>query len=110
MADRRRHVVYLTRNSEYHCRLDECVAVRNRSSGHWYRQHPAIRARLAGVIDPGRNLSRADPEVGHRLFFDSDRPVITSRVTCVGRPDKSAIFSYISLAWAGIIEPELAPA
>jgi hypothetical protein len=105
MTDRRRHVVYLTRNSEYHCRLDECVAVRSRSSGRWHRDHPAVRARLAGVIDAASNLSRSEPRTGQRLIFESDRPVITSPVTCVGRPDKSAIFSYCSLAWAGMIEP-----
>ena len=50
MTDRRRHVVYLTRNSEYHCRLNECVAVRSRSDGR-----RAGWARTWVLTDPSRS-------------------------------------------------------
>ena len=102
--ERRRHVVYLTRNTEYHCSLAQCVAVRDRRTGGWSRDHAALRSRLVGAVDHQRKVL-ASPEVGSRLFFEGQRPVLTSNVVVVGRPDKSAVDSYCSLSWSGEIDP-----
>ena len=102
--ERRKHVVYLTRNSEYHCREQECVAVRNRQTGKWQRLHAAVRSVLIGSADRQRVVASKEGEVGMRLCFNGERPVLTSRVEMVGRPDRSAVTSYTSLCWAGAIE------
>ena len=49
-ADRRIHKVYVTRNTEYHLRKDQCVAVRDRRSGEWLRAHLALKQRIHGGL------------------------------------------------------------
>ena len=100
--ERRRHVVYLTRNTEYHCRDAECVGVRDRSTGRWQRGHPALRSQLLGGVAAG-SQSLADPAEGSRLLFSGSHTVVTSPVVLAGRPDREAVFSYISLCRAGEI-------
>jgi hypothetical protein len=100
--ERRQHVVYLTKNTEYHCRDRECVGVRDRSSGHWHREHPALRGRLMGALQQGApTLHR--PREGMRLVFNGSQMVMTTRMLLAGRPDKPAIFSYTSLCRSGEI-------
>ena len=48
--ERRRHRVYVTRNTEYHFRDGFCVAVRDRRSGDFLPGHLAIRRRLHGGL------------------------------------------------------------
>jgi hypothetical protein len=100
--ERRRHVVYLTKNTEYHCRLKECVGVRDRRTGSWFRDHAAIRSQLLGAVTKQRKPS--SPSVGTRLLFEGSVPIMTSTVDIIGRPDRSAIFSYTSLTWSGTID------
>jgi hypothetical protein len=100
--ERRRHVVYITLNTEYHCRDQECVGVRDRRTGRWHRAHPALRAELLGAVAKGKHrLLR--PETGRRLLFSANQAVMTSPVTIAGRPDRAAVFHYTSLCWSGEI-------
>lgn len=101
--DRRRHVVYVTRNTEYHCRDQECVGVRDRSSGMWNSSHPALRSKLHGIIKQGKVLPGQSPTQGHRLLFYGHQAIMTTGLLHAGRPDKECIFSYTSLCWAGEI-------
>lgn len=102
--ERRRHVVYITLNTEYHCRDRECVGVRDRQTGAWQRQHPALRGNVLGSLHPDQ-LVRREPRLGLRLVFEGKRrTVMTSRVLFAGRPERESVFSYTSLARAGMIQ------
>ena len=103
VKERRQHVVYITKNTEYHCRRKECVGVRDRTTGRWRRWHAALRGQLLGSIFTDRQTSRR-AEVGARLCFAGDRSVVTSQVLGVARPPKTVLWSYASLCWAGRIE------
>jgi len=106
--DRRRHKVFFTRNSEYHCRDGLCIAVRNKRDGEFVIDHPAIGRRIsAGVrFDPQGGVASISqpetPEVGDQLCFSSSEPVrsatdvITSPLRSVGRPGKEVVHSYPS--------------
>ena len=100
-ADRRRHVVYVTRNTEYHLRDSECVGVRDRSSGRWLRAHPALRARMLGAMS--RSGFRRRPANGLRLLFTGHELVMTSKIIGSGRPERDDIFAYTSLCRSGVI-------
>lgn len=97
---RRQHVVYITRNTEYHCRNRECVGVRERSTGRWRRWHPALRTRLLGRFNPDAKVYRS-PRAGHRLVFTGRQTVMTSKLELSRRPDKEAIYCYTSLIKSG---------
>ncbi len=101
--DRRRHVVYMTRHTEYHCRERECVGVRDRETGEWFRDHPALRGKLVGAFYPGRRLLRDQPAAGMRLVFAGKLTVMTSKLMEASRPERETIFSYTSLCAAGVI-------
>lgn len=102
MNERRRHVVYVTKNTEYHCRDEECVGVKNLTSGGWLRHHPALRGQLLGAINIKRGaLQRKRPAVGLRLVFLKDKSVLTTKVVYAGRPERESILSYTSQCWAG---------
>lgn len=98
-ADRRRHKMYVTRNTEYHFRGEVCVAVRDRRSGYWLPAHMALKRRLGGAV---RYLasgipvpSLGEPSVGEALFFEDDgRELVTSSVCAVERPPKDLVQSY----------------
>ena len=49
-VERRRHRVYVTKNTEYHFRDGFCVAVRDRQSGDFLPGHLALRKRLHGGL------------------------------------------------------------
>jgi hypothetical protein len=100
--ERRRHIVYVTRNTEYHCRGRECVGVRDRGSGRWVREHPALRASMLGAVHRGEVQPR--PEKGLRLLFTGvEQLVMTSKLLCAGRPEREDVFAYTSLCWSGEI-------
>ena len=100
--NRRHHVVYVTRHTEYHCRERECVAVRDRSSGRWQRWHSAVRGRLVGSANDHGALWE-QPRSGERLVFVGDGSVVTSRLVGQGRPPKEALQFYSSFGRAGTI-------
>lgn len=97
--ERRRHRVYVTRNTEYHFRDGFCVAVRDRQSGDFLPGHLAIERRLHGglkffpngaiVPNPG------DPRPGEALYFATDgRDLVTSPLERVDRPAKVLVEAY----------------
>jgi hypothetical protein len=97
--ERRRHRVFLTRNTEYHFRDGICVAVRDRRMGEWLPGHLALRRRLSGSIQFFFNGSLAphlgEPRVGEALFFVSGgRDLITSPLEAVERPSKDVVKQY----------------
>jgi hypothetical protein len=98
--DRRRHRVYVTRNTEYHFRDGFCVAVRDRRTGEFLHGHLALRRRIHGglkfylngaiVPNPG------EPQVGEALYFASDgRDLVTSPLEAVERPSREMVEAYI---------------
>jgi hypothetical protein len=101
--NRRRHVLYITRNTEYHCRGRECVGVRDRRSGAWLSRHPVLRTTMLGALR-GDNVLQKQPTVGARLVFSGEHTVMTSTVLFAGRPERESIFSYTSLCRAGVIQ------
>lgn len=66
--------VFLTRNSEYHVQSHVCVGVRDRRTGRWLEDHPALRrALLSAVAANGGGLQALySPCLGERLEFDVD--------------------------------------
>ena len=102
--DRRHHVVYVTNNTEYHCRDRECVGVRERDSGRWRRGHPALRTNLVGRFNKDSMVYRS-PRPGFRLVFSGKQTVMTSKLEASRRPDREAIFAYTSLIASGEIRP-----
>jgi hypothetical protein len=98
--NRRQHRMFVTRNTEYHLRLDECVGVRDVGSGEWYRHHAALRLRAVSLPAMGHDHQW----VGRRIqFWGSGSDVVTSPVTDVARPPLECPERYISRAVAGQI-------
>jgi hypothetical protein len=102
-TERRRHRVYVTRNTEYHFKDGFCVAVRDRRTGEFLQGHLALRRRVHGglrffgsgaiVPNPG------DPTVGEALYFTADgRDLVTSPLESIDRPTKATVEAYPPLA------------
>src|SRR5260370_26299806 len=86
--ERRRHRVYVTRNTEYHLRDGRCVAVRDRRTGEFLHGHLALEHRVDGGIKFFGNGSIApnpgDPRPGESLYFASEgRDLVTSALESV---------------------------
>ena len=97
--DRRRHRVYLTRNTEYHVRDGFCVAVRDRQSGNFMHGHLALARRIHGGLkffeSGGIAANPGDPRPGESLYFASDgRDLVTSALESVERPSRELIDAY----------------
>jgi hypothetical protein len=97
--ERRVHRMYVTRNTEYHFRGEQCVAVRDRRTGKWLEAHLAIDRKLAGGVRFFENgtavPSCASPQVGEALYFDEDgRELITSVLSSIERPAKHVVETY----------------
>jgi hypothetical protein len=99
--NRRRHRMFVTANTEYHLRLDECVGVRDRETGTWQRHHAALRLRAIELPPMGHDHHW----VGRRLQFWSTRQdVVTSPVVDVARPEREVLPHYVSLERSGLID------
>lgn len=73
MSSANAYRVFLTRNSEYHVQCHVCVGVRDRRTGHWLQDHPALRRPLlSAVAADGGWQSLYAPCLGERLEFDVD--------------------------------------
>ena len=99
--ERRRHRMYVTRNTEYHFRDGVCVAVRDRRSNAWLMHHLALARRLAGAVHFFANGTavprREEPAVGEALYFDEDgRELVTSLLSSIERPPKELVLQYPS--------------
>ena len=110
--EKRRHKLYITRNSQYHFRDDECVGVRCLRTGKWKRWHRALRGRLLGFMDR-KNQSFETPIRGGRLHMISHTGkepihVLTSPLVQVRRPGREDPIWYISNCWAGEINVQAA--
>jgi hypothetical protein len=97
--DRRRHRVYVTRNTEYHVRDGFCVAVRDRQSGNFMYGHLALARRIHGGLrffeSGGIAANPGDPRPGESLYFSSDgRDLVTSALETVERPSKELAGAY----------------
>jgi hypothetical protein len=102
--ERRRHRVFVTRTSEYHCRDNVCVAVRDRRSRHFVEKHPALGKHVSGGLRFNREggidsaSSDADLHPGEQVCFsgdsDKDRSVITSPLDTIERPTKDIVATY----------------
>ncbi len=98
-ADRRRHRMYVTRNTEYHLRDGICVAVRDRNTGRWLASHLALNRRVSGGVrffPNGTAVPSGDgPKVGEALYFgEGGRELLTSVLCAVERPAKTVVHAY----------------
>ena len=97
-AERRRHVMYVTRNSEYHFEGAYCVAVRDRVQGRWRMTHSALQRQLSGVIRYAHGEAYPvlqAPCVGDALFFSGGgTDLVTSELMAIERPPKELVESY----------------
>jgi hypothetical protein len=105
--DRRRNQVFVTRNTEYHCHAGSCVAVRDRRTGEFERDHPAIGRHITAGIRFARKggLEQVSPpasvHAGEQLCFSSGRgdlenDLITSTLVTIERPPKDVTRQYAS--------------
>lgn len=97
--ERRRHRMYVTRNTEYHFRDGACVAVRDRRSGDFLQGHLALERRLQGGLKffPNGAIvpNAGDPRPGEALYFATDgRDLVTSPVLTIDRPSKALVQAY----------------
>jgi hypothetical protein len=98
-AERRKHRLYVTKNTEYHLKDGVCVAVRDRQRGTWRLKHEALRRPLTGAVrfsGGGDACPTFDmPEVGDALFFgEGGSDVLTSLLLDVRRPEKDVVENY----------------
>lgn len=97
--ERRKHRMYVTRNTEYHFRDGVCVAVRDRRSNAWMEHHLALARKLTGAVrfhPNGMAVPRSDePSVGEALYFGEDgSEIVTSLLSSIERPAKSLVAQY----------------
>ncbi|MCC6556164.1 MAG: hypothetical protein IT372_24655 [Polyangiaceae bacterium] len=102
--ERRRHRVFITRNTEYHFRDDICVAIRDRQAKRFRGAHIALNLKLQGAVKVGRNglalPDREEPRVGASIYFTREDPegrehqIVTSRVERIDRPEKAVVMQY----------------
>ena len=97
--ERRRHRVYVTRNTEYHFRDGFCVAVRDRRSGDFLQGHLAVQRRVHGGLKFFANgaifPNPGDPRPGEALYFAADgRDLVTSPIERIERPAKALVEAY----------------
>lgn len=100
VSERRKHKLYVTRNTEYHFRDERCVAVRDRRTQKWLPSHLACGRILSGSIRFHENGAAVpvsgEPWVGEALYFATGgRELVTSALCEVGRPEKSQLKHYL---------------
>jgi hypothetical protein len=98
--ERRRHRVYVTRNTEYHFRDGFCVAVRDRRTGEFRQSHLALRRRIQGGIkfymNGGIQPNIGEPRTGEALYFESGgHDLVTSPLLAVERPSREVVQGYL---------------
>jgi hypothetical protein len=110
--ERRRHRVFVTRNTEYHFRDGFCIAVRDRRTGRFLQGHLALHRRLEGGLQFFENggilPNGGDPRPGESLYFASEgrdpkdpdsyrvRDLVTSPLESVKRPERALVDAYPS--------------
>ena len=102
--DRRRHKLYVTRNTEYHVRDGHVIAVRERGRRIWVPEHRAIGMLVIGRIRGDSMVPKhEDPEVGDRMYLADEggrgpHNLVTSTVLAVERPAREVVAAYPSAA------------
>jgi len=97
--ERRKHKVFVTRQSEYHLKDKEVIVVRHRRTGIWLKSHEAVKGFLSGSI---RFCAQAlipnlgKPRAGDSLCFTngSQMEIITSPLLEVRRATKDEAALY----------------
>jgi hypothetical protein len=102
--DRRRNKQLITRNTEYHVNRRECVGVRDRRTGRWLTDHPALRTWLLGGMDRKKKVYPFCRPGVRLLFSDGRRDVLTSPLLEIERPPKPAVERYTWRGKSGLIE------
>jgi len=95
--DRRKRRMYVTHNTEYHLHDGVCVAVRDKHTGEFDREHLALGHKLEGALVQGQGIAgfHAQPDIGDSMLFQAGkREVITSAVERVTRPPRQLVASY----------------
>ena len=102
--ERRQNRVFVTVNSEYHCRDRACIAVVDRHTGELECDHPAVGRRLSGSVrlDLDHISATTPPETPHegeQLCFsagvkDDPHDVVTSTVVRIERPPRDVVARY----------------
>jgi hypothetical protein len=97
--ERRRHRVYVTRNTEYHVRDWFCIAVRDRRTGDFMQGHLALHRRIEGGLKFFPNGAIApnpgEPRRGESIYFAGNgRELVTSPLEEVDRPSKEIVREY----------------
>jgi hypothetical protein len=111
--ERRRHRVFVTRNTEYHFRDGFCIAVRDRRTGDFLEGHLALHRRVNGGLrffpNGGIWPNGGDPQPGESLYFAGDgrdretaaeeptprsRELVTSPLESVERPSRELVEAY----------------
>lgn len=97
--ERRRHRVYVTRNTEYHFRDGYCVAVRDRRTGDFLHGHLALERRIDGGLrffeTGGIAPNPGEPRPGESLYFATHGPdLVTSPLVGVERPSREVCRAY----------------
>jgi hypothetical protein len=97
--ERRRHRIFVTRNTEYHFRDGFCIAVRDRRTGEFLHGHLALTRSVHGGIRFFANGAIApntgEPRPGESLYFASEgRDLVTSPLEHIERPSKALVFAY----------------
>jgi hypothetical protein len=107
--ERRRHRVFVTRNTEYHFRDGFCIAVRDRRTGDFLEGHLALQRRVNGGLrffpNGGIAPNGGEPLPGESLYFAGDgrdphsaaarnRELVTSPLESVERPSRDLVEAY----------------
>jgi hypothetical protein len=90
------YAVFITHNSEYHCRDGVCVGVRDRRTRGSVRSHAVVggcifMGRAVDARGEAERVSRATANVGDRIWFATEGGkgcVITSPVVAVVGPSR----------------------
>jgi hypothetical protein len=107
--ERRRHRVFVTRNTEYHFRDGFCIAVRDRRTGDFLEGHLALQRRVNGGLrffpNGGIAPNGGEPAPGESLYFAGEgrdphseaarnRELVTSPLESVERPSRDLVEAY----------------
>jgi hypothetical protein len=88
----RLQTVCVTKNSEYYLEEGRCIAVRDRDSGKWMRDHRALLKRLAGSLmyRDGDIVICSTPTAGDHLVFEGGCAVTSQIIDVWHTPTKMA--------------------
>lgn len=98
-TERRRNLLFVTRNTEYYIQDGVCLAVKDRRTEAWLDGHLAVGRALSGgvrVLKNGEAIPVPErPSVGEALYFsEGGRELITSVLCRVDRPPREVVEEY----------------